>query len=54
MSAEALGGATLHSATSGVTDHFAQDERHALRIARDLVAGLNARPLAGRCGVGVG
>ncbi len=45
VSAEELGGAEVHCKTSGVTDHLAEDEPHALRIARDLVANLNrARP----------
>jgi 3-methylcrotonyl-CoA carboxylase beta subunit len=41
VSAEDLGGADLHSRTSGVTDHFALDDRHALAIARQIVANLN-------------
>ena len=41
VSAEALGGADLHSRTSGVTDHFAVDDRHALAIARNIVSNLN-------------
>eukprot|EP01102_Stenamoeba_stenopodia_P022375 TRINITY_DN9294_c0_g2_i1.p1 TRINITY_DN9294_c0_g2~~TRINITY_DN9294_c0_g2_i1.p1 ORF type:complete len:402 (+),score=101.75 TRINITY_DN9294_c0_g2_i1:112-1206(+) len=40
VSAEDLGGATLHCQTSGVTDHFAQDDHHALAIARRIVANL--------------
>ena len=34
VSAEDLGGADVHSRTSGVTDHYATDDAHALRIAR--------------------
>ena len=34
VTAEQLGGADLHCSTSGVTDHLADDEPHALRIAR--------------------
>ncbi len=34
VSAEDLGGADVHCKTSGVTDHYAQDEAHALSIAR--------------------
>ena len=45
VSAEELGGAYLHTHTSGVADHFAQDDEHALQIMRDIVASLN-RPLA--------
>ena len=37
VSAEDLGGADLHSRTSGVTDHYAMDDRHALAIARQIV-----------------
>jgi len=40
VSAEDLGGATLHCQTSGVTDHFAQDDHHALAIARRIVANI--------------
>jgi 3-methylcrotonyl-CoA carboxylase beta subunit len=41
VSAEELGGADLHSRVSGVTDHYALDDRHALGIARRIVADLN-------------
>jgi 3-methylcrotonyl-CoA carboxylase beta subunit len=41
VSAEDLGGADVHSRVSGVTDHYAADDRHALAIARRLVANLN-------------
>ncbi len=41
VSAEDLGGADLHSRTSGVTDHYAMDDRHALATARQIVANLN-------------
>jgi 3-methylcrotonyl-CoA carboxylase beta subunit len=40
VSAEELGGGELHSRTSGVTDHLAQDDAHALQIVRDIVATL--------------
>lgn len=40
ISAEELGGAELHCRRSGVTDYFAQDDRHALTITRRIVAGL--------------
>ncbi|MEZ5988654.1 MAG: carboxyl transferase domain-containing protein [Planctomycetota bacterium] len=44
VSAEELGGGDLHARTSGVVDHLAEDEAHALRIARDLgVENLNTR-----------
>jgi 3-methylcrotonyl-CoA carboxylase beta subunit len=41
VSAEELGGADLHSRTSGVTDHYALDDRHALALARQSVGHLN-------------
>ena len=41
VSAEDLGGADVHSRTSGVTDHYAQDDQHALAIARQSIARLN-------------
>ncbi len=41
VSAEDLGGADVHSRTSGVTDHYAVDDHHALAIARSIVANLN-------------
>jgi 3-methylcrotonyl-CoA carboxylase beta subunit len=40
-SAEELGGADVHTSVSGVADHFAEDDRDALQIARNLVANLN-------------
>ncbi len=41
VSAEDLGGADVHSRTSGVTDHYAENDAHALGIARHAVASLN-------------
>ncbi len=41
VSAEELGGADVHSRVSGVTDHYALDDSHALAIARRLVGNLN-------------
>ncbi|MEO7386707.1 MAG: carboxyl transferase domain-containing protein, partial [Gammaproteobacteria bacterium] len=41
VTAEDLGGADLHSRISGVTDHYAQDDRHALALARQSVSHLN-------------
>jgi 3-methylcrotonyl-CoA carboxylase beta subunit len=46
VSAEELGGADLHSRVSGVTDHYALDDAHALGIARRAVAQLNRRQAA--------
>jgi 3-methylcrotonyl-CoA carboxylase beta subunit len=43
VSAEDLGGGLLHSKTSGVTDHLADDDRHALSIVRDIVSTLAPR-----------
>ncbi|MBP0444070.1 methylcrotonoyl-CoA carboxylase [Roseomonas sp. SSH11] len=43
VSAEELGGAEVHSRISGVTDHMAESDAHALGIARRIVAGLNSR-----------
>ncbi len=40
VSAEELGGAEVHSRHSGVTDHLAEDDRHALALARQLVGHL--------------
>ena len=41
VDAETLGGADTHTRLSGVADHFAENDTHALAIARDLVANLN-------------
>tara|TARA_B100000780_G_scaffold270083_1_gene229504 strand:+ start:40 stop:1782 length:1743 start_codon:yes stop_codon:yes gene_type:complete len=41
VSAEELGGADTHCRISGVTDHFAEDDGHALAIARRIVSNLN-------------
>ena len=41
VSAEELGGADVHSRTSGVTDHYAANDTHALAIARRIVGNLN-------------
>jgi 3-methylcrotonyl-CoA carboxylase beta subunit len=41
VSAEDLGGADVHSRTSGVTDHYALNDAHALSIARRVVGHLN-------------
>ncbi|BBX86969.1 carboxyl transferase domain-containing protein [Mycolicibacterium aubagnense] len=43
VSAEDLGGGDLHSKTSGVTDHLAQDDRDALRIVRRIAATFGPR-----------
>ncbi len=41
ISAEALGGADIHCRQSGVADYYAEDDAHALAMARDLVQYLN-------------
>ena len=41
VTAEDLGGADVHCRTSGVTDHYALDDRHALAITRRIIANLN-------------
>ncbi len=43
VDAETLGGAEVHTAVSGVADHLAQDDRHALSIARGIVDTFNRR-----------
>jgi acetyl-CoA carboxylase carboxyltransferase component len=43
VSAEDLGGADVHSRVSGVTDHYAIDDEHALAITRDIVSNLYGR-----------
>lgn len=42
VTAEELGGGDLHSRTSGVTDHLAENDEHALQIVRDIVSTLPA------------
>jgi 3-methylcrotonyl-CoA carboxylase beta subunit len=46
VTAEELGGGDVHARTSGVTDHLAENDVHALTIARDIVAHLNRDKLA--------
>ena len=41
VSAEDLGGADVHCRASGVTDHYALDDRHAIALTRRIVANLN-------------
>jgi len=43
VSAEDLGGGDVHTRLSGVADHLAEDDAHALLIARRIVANLNRR-----------
>ncbi len=41
VTAEELGGADVHTRKSGVADHFAENDAHALELAREIVATLN-------------
>lgn len=41
VTAQELGGAHAHCELSGVTDHFAEDDEHAIEITRSIVANLN-------------
>jgi len=43
VSAEDLGGGDVHTRLSGVVDHLAQNDRHALSLARTIVANLNRK-----------
>ena len=43
VDAESLGGGSVHSRISGVTDHLADDDAHALAITREIVANLNVQ-----------
>lgn len=43
VSAEELGGADVHTRLSGVADHYAQNDAHALSIARNIVSNLNRK-----------
>jgi len=43
VDAESLGGAEVHCSVSGVTDHFAENDTHALAIARAIVGHFNRR-----------
>nr|BBH88379.1 propionyl-CoA carboxylase [Thermosporothrix sp. COM3] len=43
VTAEELGGADVHSRTSGVTDHYAMNDEHALALCRSIVSHLYRR-----------
>ena len=43
VDAEALGGGDVHARTSGVVDHLADNDAHALSLAREIVGSLNHR-----------
>jgi len=44
VSAEELGGGDVHTTTSGVADHLALDDEHAIAVGRSIVANLNRKP----------
>lgn len=44
VDAEALGGGDVHTRISGVTDHLADDDTHALSVAREIAANFNRPP----------
>ncbi len=44
VTAEELGGADVHTAQSGVADHYAANEKEALATVREIVANLNWKP----------
>ncbi len=46
VTAEELGGAEVHTRRSGVADHEALDDEHALALGRSIVANLNRKPPA--------
>ena len=43
VSAEELGGADVHARVSGVADHYANDDAHALALTRRIVSNLNRK-----------
>ena len=43
VTAEELGGADVHARTSGVADHYAVSDEHALALVREIVANLSGR-----------
>jgi 3-methylcrotonyl-CoA carboxylase beta subunit len=45
VTAEELGGGDAHCRISGVTDHLAQNDAHALHIAREIVSHLNRKKI---------
>ena len=49
---EELGGAEMHTGTSGLGEYLAEDDRHALGIARDVVERLSPRTRSGAVGDG--
>ncbi|MEO8627601.1 MAG: carboxyl transferase domain-containing protein [Betaproteobacteria bacterium] len=47
VTAEELGGADVHARVSGVADHYALDDRHALEMTRRIVGHLNRKKIIG-------
>ncbi len=47
VTAEELGGADVHARLSGVADHYAVSDEHALALARQVVRNIQARPGVG-------
>ena len=43
VSSEELGGGEVHAKISGVVDHLARDDSHALEIARNIISGTEIR-----------
>ncbi len=43
VDAESLGGAQVHCEKSGVTDHFAENDEHALEICRNIIYSINKK-----------
>ena len=43
VGAEELGGADVHTRISGVADHYAENDHHALALVRNIVSNLNTR-----------
>jgi acetyl-CoA carboxylase carboxyltransferase component len=44
VNSEDLGGAEVHTRKSGVADHYALNDSHAIEIARDIISNLNREP----------
>ena len=47
VTAEELGGADVHCRKSGVTDHYAEDDNHAIRITRNIIENINVKACHG-------
>jgi 3-methylcrotonyl-CoA carboxylase beta subunit len=52
VTAEELGGADVHTRVSGVADHYAEDDAHAIEILRNIVESLGASPSGGGVSAG--